>query len=94
MPDDLTVGRVGGLGPRPEVMIPAPHPAEPAAAAPSTTGHPNPTVRLDPALGMVVVAFHNEHGAVTTSMPTQQQLEAYRTWERTRNGPPPNGNDV
>lgn len=89
MPDDLTVGRTGGPSPRPE--RPAPRPAEPAVGAQNATGHPNPTLRLDPALGVVVVAFHDEHGAVTTSIPTQQQLDAYRTWERTGGGPPPHG---
>lgn len=86
MPDDLTVGRAAGPFPRP-IAAPAPRPAEPATA--SATGYPNPTVRLDPALGVVVVAFHDTHGAVTTSIPTQQQLDAYRTWERTRSGPGP-----
>jgi hypothetical protein len=49
-------------------------------------------MRLDPALGVVVVAFHDEHGTVTTSIPTQQQLDAYRTWERTHSRSVPDGN--
>ncbi len=94
MQDDLTVRRAGGPSPRPEA-IPPPRPAEAAAGARNAPGHPNPPMRLDPALGVVVVAFHDEHGAVTTSIPTQQQLDAYRTWERTRSGPPPtNGSEV
>jgi hypothetical protein len=51
-------------------------------------------MRLDPALGVVVVAFHDEHGAVTTTIPTQQQLDAYRTWERTHGQTPPHGSEV
>ena len=84
MPDDLTVGRAAGPPPQPE-------PAAPRAASPpaSSAAYPNPTMRLDPALGVVVIAFHDGHGAVTRSIPTQQQLDAYRTWERTKSGPPP-----
>jgi hypothetical protein len=93
MPDDLTVSRAGGPSPHPEASA-APRPVEPAAGAHNATGHPNPTMRLDPALGVVVVAFHDEHGAVTTTIPTQQQLDAYRTWERTHGQTPPHGSEV
>jgi hypothetical protein len=65
-----------------------------AAATHDAPGHPNPTVRLDAALGVVVVAFHDEHGVVTTTIPTQQQLDAYRTWERTRSGQPPASSEI
>jgi hypothetical protein len=41
----------------------------------------NPSFQLDAGLGLVVVEFRNDHGVVTTSIPTQQQLEAYRRWE-------------
>jgi hypothetical protein len=61
-----------------------------AAGAPGEAGAqaagrsmPNPTVRLDGALGIVVIEFRDAAGAVTTSIPTQQQLEAYRQWART-----------
>ena len=65
MQDDLSVGRVGSPLLRPEA-IPPPRPAEPAAGARPATGHPNPTVRLDPALAVVLVAFQVAHGAVAT----------------------------
>jgi hypothetical protein len=51
----------------------------------------NPSFQLDAGLGLVVVEFRNDHGVVTTSIPTQQQLEAYRRWENTRSGPAPPG---
>jgi hypothetical protein len=40
----------------------------------------NPTLRFDVASGLVVIEFHNDTGAVTTSIPTLRQLEAYRVW--------------
>lgn len=52
---------------------PAPHATAQARAA----GTPNPTLRLDPALGLVVMQFHS--GEQTESIPTQQQLDAYRS---------------
>jgi len=44
----------------------------------SSPGSPNPTLRLDAALGLVVIEFLGKTGAVTSSIPTQQQLQAYR----------------
>jgi hypothetical protein len=54
----------------------------PAASPPSTPanapGTPNPTLLLDAALGLVVVEFVSKSGAVTSSIPSQRQLAAYR----------------
>lgn len=55
---------------------PSPPPA-PVAVEPSP-GVPNPTLRLDPALGLVVIEFVGKSDQVLSSIPTQQQLEAYR----------------
>ena len=52
---------------------------------------PNPTLRLDTALGMVVIEFHNTSGALTTSIPSQRQLAAYQKWSVTHIGPNPSG---
>ncbi len=70
--------------------------AEPDAVSsrlpPGDTARPNPSLRLDGALGMVIIEFHSESGAVTASFPTERQLEAYRIWERTgTDGAPPPG---
>jgi hypothetical protein len=52
----------------------------------------NPTLRLDPALGLVVIEFHNDTtGSVTASIPSQRQLEAYQRWDATHFGPTPSG---
>ncbi len=61
--------------------------AAPAAEAASTQALPNPTMRLDPALGLVVIEFHNQAGGVTASIPGQRQLDAYRTARVLNNGP-------
>jgi hypothetical protein len=49
----------------------------------------NPTLRLDPALGLVVIEFRNDSGAITTSIPSQRQLEAYQRWAVAQLGPEP-----
>ena len=50
-------------------------PAVPAAAPPIG---PNPRLRLDPALGVVVMEFLDSGGKVARSTPTEAQLRAYR----------------
>jgi hypothetical protein len=80
MPSDLSIGAIAS--------DPAIRPTETArtaasssvsASSPSTTpGPPIPTLQLDPALGLVVIEFVNSSGAVTTSIPTQRELTAYR----------------
>lgn len=96
MPDDLTVSSVATVQLGNEAM---PDPRVVAATAPSAqVGHSpptvpmtNPSLQLDAALGLVVVEFRNSNGVITTSIPTQRQLEAYRRWDDTRFGPPPPG---
>jgi hypothetical protein len=78
MPNDWTIAGVGGpAGP----SVPDPPQAK-ADATPEPVGGgsalPNPTLRLDPSLGIVVIEFLNSAGQVANSIPTQQQLEAYR----------------
>lgn len=51
-------------------------PAEPVVTP--ATLYPNPSFHIDPALGLVVMEFRNEAGAVSSSIPTVQQLDAYR----------------
>ena len=41
----------------------------------------NPSTRLDADLGLVVIEFHSATGAVTSSIPTAEQLQAYRRWQ-------------
>jgi hypothetical protein len=58
------------------------NPPAPASAAPAAKPVPlfvNPSFQFDPTLGIVVIDFHNNTGAVTNSIPSQRQLEAYRT---------------
>jgi hypothetical protein len=49
----------------------------------------NPTMQLDSALGVVVLEFLNSAGTVTSSIPSQQQLNAYRQWQNEPVGPAP-----
>jgi hypothetical protein len=61
------------------------------AHAASTSPIPNPSLRLDPVLGLVVIEFRSDTGAVARSIPSQRQLEAYQRWETSRFGPAPAG---
>lgn len=63
----------------------------PAAAVPTAVppraAAGNPSQRLDPGLGLVVIEFHNAAGTITGTIPTAQQLQAYRRWETAQVGP-------
>jgi hypothetical protein len=93
MPSDLTVPRIASAtavsGERPPSVPSRPPVAAEGAVAGSAL--PNPTLRLDAGLAMVVIEFRDESGAVRASIPSQQQLDAYRAWERSKTGPPPRG---
>ena len=60
------------------------------AAAPLPSNSPNPTLQLNAALGLVVIEFRNAAGAVISTIPTAQQLEAYQLWQESGTGSPPN----
>ncbi|MBU6498059.1 MAG: hypothetical protein KGQ40_05985, partial [Rhodospirillales bacterium] len=50
----------------------------PAGSAPAGVSYlPNPSLRLDPSLGIVVIEFHDGAGVVRASIPSPQQLAAY-----------------
>jgi hypothetical protein len=91
MPNDLVVRPTPPVAPVAEMS--GVRDATPEVAAPpADTARPNPSLHLDGALGMVIIEFRSESGAVTTSIPTERQLEAYRMWERTgSDGAPPPG---
>jgi hypothetical protein len=61
-------------------------PSPPASAAvpgaPPISARPNPAIRLDGALGLVVIEFRDASGAVTSTIPSERQLAAYRQWEQ------------
>ena len=67
-------------------------PAEPkvVVTVPSLV-QPNPSLQLDPALGLVVIEFRNDSGAITNSIPSERQLRAYERWATTHFGPAPSG---
>jgi hypothetical protein len=93
MPNDLALPTVtganaGGDGPA-AARVPAAEPPPLDHAGPTASPTPNPTLELDAALGLVVIQFRNDSGAVTNSIPSQQQLDAYRQWQDTRVGTPP-----
>ncbi len=54
----------------------------PAGAVPPSasqeTGPPNPRMRIDCDLGMVVIEFRDSAGRVNVSLPTEREIDAYR----------------
>ncbi len=52
----------------------------PVSAAPVTAAvpEPSPRMRLDPALGLVVLEFRDDQGQVVQTLPSARQLAAYR----------------
>jgi len=95
MPNDLSVKAIAastGASENPadpqaeSFTLPAYTPPAHAPPARSASPIPNPQLRLDPALGLVVIEFRDNSGSVTTSIPSQRQLEAYRMWEQSRTG--------
>jgi hypothetical protein len=68
---------------RPTVALPG-APQAPAAVRPdamavaSAPAMPNPALRLDPVLGLVVVQFRDDQGKVVSTLPTERELAVYR----------------
>jgi hypothetical protein len=94
MSNDITVQAIGSAQTGSEPVAdarPTAALAPPQARAAPSTAYTNPSLRLDPALGLVVIEFRNAAGVVTTSVPSQQQLAAYQRWETTRIGTAPPG---
>lgn len=60
--------------------LPPPAAARPKAAeADAASAWPNPSLRLDPALGIIVMEFRNKSGGVESTLPTRRELDAYRS---------------
>jgi hypothetical protein len=77
MPNDLTIRPAPGV---PPVQPPNSPVAKDAPAGPALTAvvPVTPILTLNPESGIVVVDFRNETGQVVSSIPTAQQLAAYR----------------
>ncbi len=52
--------------------------AAPAAGTEVAPSLPNPRLRLEPSLGLVVIEFRDAVSDVATSIPTRRELDAYR----------------
>lgn len=61
--------------------LPAGEAARATAAAGTTTvgtAPPNPALRMDPELGLVILEFRDRRGEVAATIPTSRELDAYR----------------
>ena len=95
MSSELSVPRVSSISATEATHSRSAPPARgnPASPPPPPAGKalPNPTLRFDPALAIVVIEFRDADGAVRSSLPTEQQLDAYRAWDRGTLGEAPPG---
>jgi hypothetical protein len=64
------------LASRPAQEI-APATPPPAVSAPEAVTPLNPNMRIDPALGIVVIEFRDNSGDLSNSFPTPRELKAY-----------------
>lgn len=89
MPNELSIQGVTPIGPAGDTTTEQKSDARTFSPAPPQTMAPqpfvNPSLRLDAALGLVVIEFRDDGGAITSSIPSQRQLEAYRAHAQ----PPP-----
>jgi len=74
----LPVGTAGAPRPAAQAHQPVPGAPPPAAVPPP----PNPSLRLDPTLGVVVMEFRNGSDQVQRSVPSEPELQAYRLAQR------------
>lgn len=86
MPHDLTIPAVRTASNPPDAKRAAEAVATTAPASPREV-LANPTLRLDASLGLVVIEFRDSGGNVTHSIPSQRQMEAYRTHQETPPSP-------
>jgi len=90
MPNDLTISGAGTpIAPPDRARSYEPAPTTTDLPKPSGSGPPppSPTLRFDASLGILVIEFHNDAGQVANTIPTQRQLDAYRS--RAESGAPP-----
>lgn len=80
MPNDMTISAVQAVTTNPDPSL-ARSPGSKRADPPPTASSPyvNPTLRLNAELGLVVMEFRDESGALTATIPSERQIEAYRT---------------
>jgi hypothetical protein len=80
------VAPIAGSGARSLSALPARAQTPVAPAAKPVPLYVNPSYQFDPTVGLVVIEFHDNAGTLTNSIPTQRQLEAYRTHQETPPG--------
>jgi hypothetical protein len=94
MPNEISIQGLtpisssGDTTTEPKGDTPVSHSVSAPVAAPQP--YVNPSLRLDAALGLVVIEFRDDSGTITSSIPSQRQLEAYRQHEQ----PPPTNTDT
>jgi hypothetical protein len=94
MPSDLTIhpAATTAAAAQPEPPEPPNTKDLPVGAALTAAIPVMPTLTVNPETGIVVIDFRNEAGEIVSSIPTAQQLSAYR--EATSSPPSPIASDA
>lgn len=93
--DIATAPRPAAVAPAPEAAPPAPpRRAEPAPASPAAPMLPNPRLRIDAALNIVVLEFRDDGGQINRTLPSAQEIKAYRDGAAETGAEPPPTLDV
>ncbi len=85
MPNELLIPAIQATQTTTEALKPPVKPSA-RAEAPAASARPflNPSLRLDAALGLVVIEFRDDSGALTSTIPSERQIEAYRAHQDPR----------
>lgn len=73
--DIAATPRTGAIAPAPETAL---HRTDAAPADPAAPMLPNPRLRIDAALNIVVLEFRDDAGEISRSIPSAQEIKAYR----------------
>jgi hypothetical protein len=75
-----------------KAATPSPAPSASPSSASATQASQvfvNPSFQFDPSVGLLVIEFHDDTGKLTSSIPSQRQLDAYRSHQETPPGQQP-----
>jgi len=90
MPNDLSISAAGGAASFATTPAPLANTPSVGSSTSSAAPFPSPVEHLNAAMGIEVMQFVAQNGAVTQSFPSQRQIDAYRDAAQTPSPPASN----
>ena len=90
MPNDLSISAAGGAASFATTPAPLANTPSVSSSTSSAAPFPSPVEHLNAAMGIEVMQFVAQNGAVTQSFPSQRQIDAYRDAAQTPSPPASN----